>query len=100
MTVVAEATPNQAVQSSLSQERARIPRTIKCATEYRRDIVEAEVSQVEPQRLVECLLGRDLDGLGLIPELEFRAWLDAALTRADDRALFGLPHPAGGEQGD
>ena len=28
---------------------------------------------------------------GQIPEAEFRAWLDAALTRADDRALFDLP---------
>jgi hypothetical protein len=28
---------------------------------------------------------------GLIPESEFRAWLDGALTRADDRALFELP---------
>lgn len=27
---------------------------------------------------------------GKIPQAEFRAWLDAALTRADDRALFGL----------
>jgi large subunit ribosomal protein L7/L12 len=28
---------------------------------------------------------------GKIPEDEFRAWLDAALTRPDDRALFDLP---------
>ena len=28
---------------------------------------------------------------GQIPEPEFRAWLDAALTRPDDRALFELP---------
>jgi hypothetical protein len=28
---------------------------------------------------------------GQIPKEEFRAWLDAALTRADDRALFALP---------
>ena len=28
---------------------------------------------------------------GKIPEGEFRSWLDAALTRADDRALFELP---------
>jgi len=28
---------------------------------------------------------------GLLPELELRTWLDAALTRADDRALFDLP---------
>jgi large subunit ribosomal protein L7/L12 len=28
---------------------------------------------------------------GQIPEAEFRAWLDAALTRSDDRALFDLP---------
>jgi chromosome segregation ATPase len=28
---------------------------------------------------------------GQIPQAEFRAWLDAALTRADDRALFDLP---------
>ena len=28
---------------------------------------------------------------GQIPEPEFRAWLDAALTRSDDRALFDLP---------
>lgn len=27
---------------------------------------------------------------GELPEAEFRAWLDAALTRSDDRALFGL----------
>jgi len=27
---------------------------------------------------------------GKIPAAEFRAWLDAALTRADDRALFDL----------
>ena len=27
---------------------------------------------------------------GQIPEAEFRAWLDATLTRSDDRALFGL----------
>jgi chromosome segregation ATPase len=31
---------------------------------------------------------------GQIPQAEFRAWLDAALTRPDDRALFELP-PAG-----
>ena len=28
---------------------------------------------------------------GQIPESEFRTWLDAALTRPDDRALFELP---------
>jgi chromosome segregation ATPase len=28
---------------------------------------------------------------GRIPEAELRAWLDEALTRPDDRALFGLP---------
>jgi hypothetical protein len=27
---------------------------------------------------------------GRIPEAELRAWLDEALTRPDDRALFGL----------
>jgi hypothetical protein len=27
---------------------------------------------------------------GRIPEDQFRTWLDEALTRADDRALFGL----------
>lgn len=27
---------------------------------------------------------------GQIPEAEFRTWLGAALTRPDDRALFGL----------
>ena len=31
---------------------------------------------------------------GKLPEVEFRSWLDAALTRPDDRALFGLaPQP-------
>jgi hypothetical protein len=28
---------------------------------------------------------------GQLAESELRAWLDAALTRADDRALFDLP---------
>ena len=28
---------------------------------------------------------------GQLPEAELRTWLDAALTRADDRALFELP---------
>jgi hypothetical protein len=28
---------------------------------------------------------------GRLPETEFRAWMDEALTRADDRALFDLP---------
>jgi hypothetical protein len=28
---------------------------------------------------------------GHLPETEFRTWLDAALTRAEDRALFELP---------
>ena len=27
---------------------------------------------------------------GRLPETELRAWLDEALTRSDDRALFGL----------
>ena len=27
---------------------------------------------------------------GTLPAAELRTWLDAALTRADDRALFGL----------
>ena len=31
---------------------------------------------------------------GQIPQAEFRAWLDVALTRPDDRALFELP-PSG-----
>jgi len=31
---------------------------------------------------------------GQIPQAEFRAWLDAALTRPDDRALFELPPAA------
>jgi chromosome segregation ATPase len=31
---------------------------------------------------------------GQIPQAEFRAWLDTALTRQDDRALFELP-PSG-----
>ena len=30
---------------------------------------------------------------GKLPEVEFRSWLDAALTRADDRALYGLRPP-------
>ena len=30
---------------------------------------------------------------GRLSEAEFRSWLDAALTRPDDRALFGLPIP-------
>ena len=30
---------------------------------------------------------------GEIDEKKFRAMLDKALTRADDRALFGLPQP-------
>jgi prefoldin subunit 5 len=29
--------------------------------------------------------------LGEIDSEQFRGWLDQALTRADDRALFGLP---------
>ena len=28
---------------------------------------------------------------GKLPEVEFRSWLDATLTRPDDRALFELP---------
>jgi septal ring factor EnvC (AmiA/AmiB activator) len=28
---------------------------------------------------------------GKLPQEEFRSWLNAALTRADDRALFGFP---------
>jgi hypothetical protein len=28
---------------------------------------------------------------GLLPESQFRSWLDEALTRPDDRALFDLP---------
>jgi hypothetical protein len=28
---------------------------------------------------------------GEIDDAQFRGWLDQALTRADDRALFGLP---------
>ena len=28
---------------------------------------------------------------GKLPESELRSWLDAALTRPDDRALFDLP---------
>jgi hypothetical protein len=28
---------------------------------------------------------------GRLPQSELRAWLDAALTRPDDRALFDLP---------
>ena len=30
---------------------------------------------------------------GSIAESELKRWLDAALTRADDRALFGLAEP-------
>lgn len=33
---------------------------------------------------------------GKLSEVEFRAWLDAALTRPDDRALFDLPSATGG----
>jgi hypothetical protein len=28
---------------------------------------------------------------GQLPESDFRTWLDAALIRAEDRALFELP---------
>ena len=28
---------------------------------------------------------------GMLPESQFRRWLDEALTRPDDRALFDLP---------
>ena len=28
---------------------------------------------------------------GMLPESQFRGWLDEALTRPDDRALFDLP---------
>jgi hypothetical protein len=30
---------------------------------------------------------------GQLPESELRTWLDAALTRVDNRALFDLPVP-------
>jgi hypothetical protein len=32
---------------------------------------------------------------GRLPETELRGWLDEALTRADDRALFGLSERSG-----
>ena len=36
---------------------------------------------------------------GKISEAEFRLWLEAGLTRADDRALFGLPALPGSHTG-
>jgi hypothetical protein len=36
---------------------------------------------------------------GKIAEAEFRAWLEAGLTRADDRALFDLPPLPGSKTG-
>jgi hypothetical protein len=35
---------------------------------------------------------------GLLPEIQFRSWLDEALTRPDDRALFDLPPKAAREE--
>ena len=32
---------------------------------------------------------------GKIPKAEFRLWLEAGLTRLEDRVLFGLPLPNG-----
>lgn len=76
-----------ALQGRLSQLKLRQQRL-----DARRQAIEAQRERKAETRRKILVGGIVLEKLrqGQIDGEQFRGWLDQALTRADDRALFGL----------
>lgn len=87
-------TPTQAriqrLEEQLKQLKAREARMAA----RQRQIAATQAKRDETRRQIlagSVLLERVRTGV--LPEAEFREWLDPVLTRAADRRLFGLPVP-------
>lgn len=77
---------------STLEQRLKQLKTQQQRVEQRRRTMESRQARKEDTRrkiLVGALVLARVQQ-GRIPERELRGWLDEALTRADDRALFGL----------
>lgn len=78
----------EALQEKLKKLKAKEQRI-----EARKRATESKRKRAEETRR-KILAGAVILGKvagGEIPEAQWREWMDQALTRADDRTLFGLP---------
>ena len=80
-------------QISTLQERLKQLKLRQQRSDARRRAVEAQrEKKAETRRQFVAgavILAKVREGL--LPEIQFRSWLDEVLTRPDDRALFDLP---------
>ena len=77
---------------ALLEERLRQLRAREQAVEARRRVIESRRARKADTRrkiLVGAVVLAKVEQ-GELPRERLRTWLDAALTRVDDRALFGL----------
>lgn len=84
-----------ALEGRLKQLKARQQR----AEARRRSLESRRVRKEDTRRkvLVGAIVLARVEQ-GRLPEAELRTWLDDALERADDRALFDLPRTSQGKQ--
>ena len=82
----------RASQISLLEEKLRQLKAREQAAEARRRTLESRRKRKDDTRrkiLVGAILLAKIDQ-GQFPPEQLRSWLEGALTRADDRGLFGL----------
>jgi hypothetical protein len=85
-------TTKRATQIAQLEERLRQLKAREQAVEARRRSLESRRLRKDDTRrkiLVGAIVLAKVEQ-GELPEARLRAWLDAALVRTDDRALFGL----------
>jgi hypothetical protein len=89
---VEERGSKRAVQIAALEEKLRQLKAREQAIEARRRSLESRRQRKADTRrkiLVGAIVLARVEQ-GRLPEAELRGWLDQALTREDDRALFGL----------
>lgn len=84
-----------ALEGRLKQLKAKQQRV-----EARRRALDSRRARKEDTRRKVLVGAIVLDRVerGVFPDAELRAWLDEALERTDDRALFDLPRKSQGER--
>ncbi len=85
--------PNLDDRISALEERLKQLKAKQQRVEARRRTLESRRARKEDTRrkvLVGAIVLARVEQ-GRLPEAELRSWLDEALERADDRALFDLP---------
>jgi hypothetical protein len=84
------------VQIAALEEKLRQLKALEQAIEARRRSLESRRRRKDDTRrkiLVGAIVLARVEQ-GRLPEAELREWLDQALTREDDRGLFGLSESA------